>query len=502
MKKSIFIIGCLALLMAGCNKVEKVEVPAEAPAVESLKHLIVDLKVNQEGDTRSVKTSWEAGDKIYVFFDHFFLDYLTDPDIGSSYSDDVEYLTLTYDGSAWQYAITPALEKYLLGQTSGSLAAIYISDTVPNFRALHMKRGNTESFFVDVHYSVWKGIYLYDDNCDYSIAYGKLSATLSMHPSSKSVHFFVPGLTKVGGYDHYLQCEQLGSDKLNALGSDNVNGAGFGAPVVSLETSNSSITPTYYPDGAGFCARFKNSNYPGTEMEYVIKIIDHMATPENTDDVCYTLTKTATINGKDAIELPPLSDPKWVRSFVNPVTVKGFYDNREWVMMADGKRWSTINVGATDAKDPGSRTSYMQGILAMKEEWGGENSKWTLPTLAEWMAFIDNPNHEATLVYEEVDGEQVCVGVQVKALADVNDGVYYYNTAGNKVFFPIIEPYNDGRRYGTYWAYDSPDGIVTQGYYVLFQQGGEGRPPMTHNSTNWLMDRYNGAGFLRPILNL
>ena len=66
-------MGCLALLMAGCNKIEHVEVPAEEPVVESPDHLVIDIKVGTEGETRAIKKAWEVGDKVYVFFDHFFL---------------------------------------------------------------------------------------------------------------------------------------------------------------------------------------------------------------------------------------------------------------------------------------------------------------------------------------------------------------------------------------------------------------------------------------------
>ena len=119
-------MGCLALLMAGCNKIENVEVPAEEPVVESPDHLVIDIKVGTEGETRAVKKAWDVGDKVYVFFDHFFLDYLTDPNIGTTgYSNDVCYLTLTYNGFTWQSDFSQsALEAYLLGQSSGTLAAI------------------------------------------------------------------------------------------------------------------------------------------------------------------------------------------------------------------------------------------------------------------------------------------------------------------------------------------------------------------------------------------
>ena len=72
MRKSLLVFCSLALLVSGCIKVKNVERPEGGTAVDSPRHLIVDIQVNQEEDTRAVKTGWEAGDVIYVAFDEFF----------------------------------------------------------------------------------------------------------------------------------------------------------------------------------------------------------------------------------------------------------------------------------------------------------------------------------------------------------------------------------------------------------------------------------------------
>ena len=66
MKKSILFMGCLALLMAGCSKEQDVKEPRQE---EAPRHLAVNITVNHDSDTRAVKTGWESGDKIYVFFE-------------------------------------------------------------------------------------------------------------------------------------------------------------------------------------------------------------------------------------------------------------------------------------------------------------------------------------------------------------------------------------------------------------------------------------------------
>lgn len=61
MEKSIvFFLSGLAILLAGCSKVET----TEEPTAESPRHLIVDIDVNYSGESRSVKAGWEAGDVI------------------------------------------------------------------------------------------------------------------------------------------------------------------------------------------------------------------------------------------------------------------------------------------------------------------------------------------------------------------------------------------------------------------------------------------------------
>ena len=64
MKKSMIFLGCLALLIAGCNKFETVESSVEEPTEEAPRHLIVNISVNKVDDTRAVKLGWMGGDKI------------------------------------------------------------------------------------------------------------------------------------------------------------------------------------------------------------------------------------------------------------------------------------------------------------------------------------------------------------------------------------------------------------------------------------------------------
>ena len=501
MKKSIFIIGCLALLMAGCNKVEKVEVPAEEPVLESPNHLIVDFKVNQEGDTRSVKTSWEAGDKIYVFFDHFFLDYLTYPNIVSTSSTvPVQYMTLTYNGVKWNYEMTQALEQYLLNQTSGTLIGVYYSKLVPEFRALHGKRGTKEEFLIEVtNGSNHSGYYMYADNVSYAVANGKLTATLNMHLHERGVRFFVPSVALSNEVNHYLKSDQVTINSLCGISSTNNNDAGFQPASITLSTTGNNLKANYVDDGAEFYGRLVNSVSLGENYDYVIQVVDQMGSGGRTDDdICYTLTKTTTLYGKDAILLPPMDDPKWVRSFVNPLTFKGFDNNHEWVMMGDGLRWATMNVGAADKNDPGDFLYWPDGRDGAKA-WG---DNWRMPTKEEWEGLLNSSSQEINPVYDTVDGQQVFTGVRITVLN--ND--CGFAVQGNELFLPAAGSKNKTNSYsidqgvpnGYYWtSHVYWQGSIVDGDYVLFTPE---TPYFSFHSMKAMADPTSGCLLVRPVL--
>ena len=103
---ALFMIGC-ALLVAGCTK----EIaPVEETATP--KHLTINIVPSLEvPNTRDVKTGWEAGDKIYVFFNIR---------VGQS---GLEYMIMTYDGSDWVHTFSGATTEQRIMSTSGSFHA-------------------------------------------------------------------------------------------------------------------------------------------------------------------------------------------------------------------------------------------------------------------------------------------------------------------------------------------------------------------------------------------
>ena len=129
MKKTPLFLACLALLAAGCNKVETAKEPAEEPA-EVVPELKFNITANYDADTRAVKRGWVEGDKIYLAFEISFQDEV------AGFPTNHGYVTLTYDGSAFSNPTfsDPAFSKALQNAPEGKLAAAYVSGGNPQFQ--------------------------------------------------------------------------------------------------------------------------------------------------------------------------------------------------------------------------------------------------------------------------------------------------------------------------------------------------------------------------------
>ena len=145
------IFGLTLMALSACNKEE----------VTASRTLKLDLNIIHDIDTKAVKTGWESGDKIYVFFgkpaDH------TTP----------AYLTLTYNGSTWTEDWTAGLEAEIASTASGTLHAVYTP-------------GKLGTISYDPYYKEYgftgsdHGWYLKCENVSYTVSEGVLAATLNM----------------------------------------------------------------------------------------------------------------------------------------------------------------------------------------------------------------------------------------------------------------------------------------------------------------------------------
>lgn len=299
MKKTLLFLGCMALFVAGCNKIENVEEPVQ----DSPRHLKVNITVNN-AETRAVKTGWTAGDKIYVAFDVCFQEEIS------------SYLTLTYNGSSWTSEFSDdVLEELLLEKGNGRLAAAYIStDRKPDFLYVPTSEDNPYIRTLDmVNSDGLTGIFLSAQDVIYTVEDRTLTAQLEMGlKSNEFIHFYLGNsqLNLAGNYS--LRCNKLRPthfDRFTYLFIDIEGGfhteAGPWTEYYYGELGEP-IPGSYYEGGIEFNCILDGTGI-GSEKEFVFYLIDNSGTPNDTsDDVTYSLTKTTTLMGGEAIRFPSL----------------------------------------------------------------------------------------------------------------------------------------------------------------------------------------------------
>ena len=272
------IFGLALMALSACNKEE----------VTASRTLKLDLNIIHDSDTKAIKTGWESGDKIYVFFgkpeDH------TTP----------AYLTLTYNGSTWTEDWTTGLEAEIASTASGTLHAVYTPGKLGTMSySTYLKTYE----FLDGD----PGWYLKCEKVSYTVSKGVLAATLNMARPSNFVQFYLEGEAANAGK------LQFSGDKILKV---KISGLTYSAQVYTtiFSQANSSygdaIDGVAYKGGLMFSGILK-SNAKGVETSHTLKITDTKGTKDTKDDVVYTTKATKTMKYGDAFVLPALDNAAW-----------------------------------------------------------------------------------------------------------------------------------------------------------------------------------------------
>ena len=266
------IFGLALMALSACNKEE----------VTASRTLKLDLNITHDSYTKAVKTDWESGDKIYVFFgkpeDH------TTP----------AYLTLTFDGISWTEAWTAGLEAEIASTASGKLHAVYTP-------------GKLGTISYDPYYKEYDfkgcdhGWYLKCENVSYTVSEGVLAATLNMACPDDFVQFYLEGQAANAGKlqfsgDKILKVEVSGLTETR-FRQANYN---YGRPIDGVA----------YKGGLMFSGLLKD-DAKGVETSHTLIITDTKGTNTTADDVVYTTTATKTMKVGDAFVLPALDNAAW-----------------------------------------------------------------------------------------------------------------------------------------------------------------------------------------------
>ena len=266
------IVSVALMALSACNK-------EEVPASKTLK---LNLNIIHDSYTKAIKTGWESGDKIYVFFgkpeDH------TTP----------AYLTLTFDGSSWTEAWTAGLEAEIAATPSGKLCAVY---TPGKFETIEYNDHWKQYYFINSD----TGWYLRCGKVDYSVSKGVLTATLNMEKESKFVQFYLNGEAGNAG-NLQFSCDQILKIKLGGVSESGIFSSNY--------DYGYTIDGVAYKGGLMFSG-ILNSSANGVKTSYTLKITDNKGTVDTADDVVYTITAMKTMKYGDAFVLPALDNAAW-----------------------------------------------------------------------------------------------------------------------------------------------------------------------------------------------
>lgn len=200
MRKLFYALAVVAACsVVSCNKLSEPQIEEEIQT-STIKF---DITVNRDGfdsRTKAVKSAWENGDKVYVFFD-------------STPASADDLLIMTYNGSSWAYAPGANVEAAL--GTSGKLFAVYSSETPTITYGGNVKfDGSADG----------TSLFLLAEKIDYTVDENKLKATLNLSLDNEIIvaQISITGLT---GSGWYIQEADGGSMLLSHIG---VQGNSYG----------------------------------------------------------------------------------------------------------------------------------------------------------------------------------------------------------------------------------------------------------------------------------
>lgn len=328
MKKLFIALSAAVFALVACNK--------EAPVVENepaeATKLAFDFNVKHSDDTKAVKTAWETGDKIYVFFEGVF--------------GEGKYLTLTYDFSTTSW--NPNLNELAVGDFSDgavNMHAVFFPFEQPEITAVD--EGFTFKTKSEGHTAATAGLGIYTYYMEDSITgtaatagdTRTLSGTLSMTLPAGFVQFYIPanGSEYNEDYRYRLSIEGVKPMACVAYNAVYKFGGHTGAQASVAKVENNFSTrvvnaaqPMWgykYGDGIAFSGVIDGTW--SSAADHIIYLFD-------TEAAAKTKTVETTLASHAAVKFTSVNI--WGPAATAPGTVS-----------AAGVQWGTFNLGATVA---------------------------------------------------------------------------------------------------------------------------------------------------------
>ena len=322
MKKVLLILATALLALSSCQR----ETPVEEGRTYALSSLRFDITIDRL-ETKGIKSGWESGDKVFVFFS------------GVTNA----YVTMSFDGTAW--SSSPSNGAVSLTQT-GELTAIYlpyVGNVTPVYSEGWHFAAVSESYFLKA-----EKVDYYIQDMGHQVA--TLGAVLTMKKANDaSSQFYVP---KAPGANETMKlaCSVAAPTGLAGIASDGT---------VTSSGGSQGDWMTGYPatvDGEeGFYFYGMIAETPGPDTYFALK--------DNNDTYYKHYYKgNKTLISRRSYQLPDFSDWPGVGEHA-PANVAGYL----WYSLSDGAS-SPLETGTPSGVQP---QSAGQKLVPSKTAWEG-----------------------------------------------------------------------------------------------------------------------------------
>ena len=311
--KKILILLCAAVALFSCSK--ETAVPEETVSSP----MTFNLTVSHPGDATkaALKTGWEDGDVVYVFF----------RDIPA------KYLKLEYKGTAWtrpEPENEPLPEDFSgVPDINKSMMAVHI----PHYKLTVSYDAATKKFyFKDASGNFIYTYYLESGHTPYTVSGTTVSGELEMAKTSKCVQFFVPGIPEAEAPLYRLR-----EANLHPRACEHYDGDNFGGTTLD---GGYALEGFPYKGGVLFAGAL---NTAGTATDYSFQLVKYVSGTKACAEGTYLLQGNRTIGEGVVLRFPELDS----------------WSYGKWVDMGSAGKWATGNL-----TDDGGITVSEDNIVA------------------------------------------------------------------------------------------------------------------------------------------
>ena len=403
MKKYLFILLASAAMLASCGE-EILEPKTEDEATP----IVFNLTANHPDATKAVKSGWENGDAIFVFFDK-----VAAP----------KHLKMSYNGSTWTSAeydgatATPGALG-LKNDDTGTMRAVFL----PFGSELTVSAGTNNSFvFSQTQYT-----YYLTATLTYEVVDNKVRGAFDMSIPDGYVQFFVEDAEAVD--EAYL----LGCDAVIPVGVASI--AADGTITETSDKTAANDMPGYaYSGGYLFSGKLGSWGY-GANYYFAKTKSDGTVRHDY-------FVRGKTLSSHSAVKLPAASDVyavsfgspnngKWipVGSGITVMLCK-IIGEGPWAELSPIDEWYTCNYNCTKPEQVGTLFSASDFNF---------NNNITRPTEAQFLKIINPSNCSWTwLTIHGQQGAVVCAesGFLFLPAQDETQGIYWSSNPASSLSF-------------------------------------------------------------------